>query len=54
MERIEFIKKFVVGGSVLLTAPVLLNSCGKNSNDDMENGGNNNGNNGSGVEVDLK
>ncbi len=27
MERKDFIKKFVVGGSILLTAPVLLESC---------------------------
>lgn len=27
MERKEFIKQFTIGGSILLTAPVLFNSC---------------------------
>ncbi len=35
MERKEFIKKFAVGGSILLTAPVLFNSC-SDDGDDME------------------
>ena len=35
MERIEFIKKFAVGGSILLTAPVFLNAC-SSDDDDVE------------------
>lgn len=42
MERKEFIKKFAVGGSILLTAPVLFNSCSDDGDDDDgDNGGNN-------------
>lgn len=33
MERIDFIKKFAVSGSILLTAPVLFNSCSDDSED---------------------
>jgi len=47
MKRIEFIKKFAVGGSILLTAPVLFNSCSDEVEDpDSSNGGNAN-------EIDL-
>ncbi|MCY1720872.1 Rieske (2Fe-2S) protein [Prolixibacteraceae bacterium Z1-6] len=35
MERKEFIKKFAVSGSILLTAPVLFNSC-SDEGEDME------------------
>jgi cytochrome b6-f complex iron-sulfur subunit len=35
MERKEFIKQFALGGSILLTAPVLFNSCSKDG-DDLE------------------
>lgn len=35
MERKDFLKKFAVGGSILLTAPVLFNSC----SDDGDDGG---------------
>lgn len=34
MERKDFLKKFAVGGSILLTAPVLFNSC--SDDEDME------------------
>lgn len=33
MERKDFIKKFVVSGSILLTAPVLFNSCSDDDED---------------------
>ncbi len=48
MERRHFFRNFAIGGSLLLTAPVLFNSC---SNDD-DNGGDNNNNN-TGITVDL-
>ena len=48
MERRHFIRNFAVGGSLLLTAPVLFNSC---SSDD-DTGGDNNNNN-SGTTIDL-
>ncbi len=35
MERKDFLKKFAVGGSILLTAPVLFNSC-SDDDEDME------------------
>lgn len=41
MKRIDFIKKFAVGGSILLTGPVLLNSCSDKTDPEEENGGNN-------------
>lgn len=34
MERKDFLKKFAIGGSILLAAPVFLNSC-SNGNDDV-------------------
>ncbi|HCE58307.1 MAG TPA: hypothetical protein DER09_10870 [Prolixibacteraceae bacterium] len=52
MERRHFFRNFALGGSLLLTAPVLFNSC---STDD-DNGGdenNNNNNNNTGITVDL-
>ena len=39
MERIEFLKKFAVGGSILFTAPLLLNSCSDEIGDDDDNNG---------------
>jgi len=42
MERRRFFRNFAVGGSLLLTAPVLFNSCSDDSSDDDNN--NNNGN----------
>lgn len=48
MERRHFFRNFAVGGSLLLTAPVLFNSC---SNDD-DTGGDNNNNN-TGTTIDL-
>ena len=48
MERRKFFRNFAVGGSLLLTAPVLFNSC----SDDSEDGGNNNIPPG-GITVDL-
>jgi len=47
MERRHFFRNIAVGGSLLLTAPVLFNSC---SNDDDEAGSNNNN---TGITVDL-
>ncbi len=40
MERKDFIKQFALGGSILLTAPVLFSSCSKD--EDMEPTNNNN------------
>jgi len=50
MERRKFFRNFAIGGSLLLTAPVLFNSCSDNSSDDDNN--NNNNNNGD-ITVDL-
>lgn len=51
MERRDFVKKFAVGGSILLAVPALLNSCAK---DDVPADGNTGGNTGgSGIEIDL-
>lgn len=36
MERKEFIKKFAVGGSILLSAPVLFNACSSDDGTDDE------------------
>ncbi len=44
MERKEFLKKFVVGGSILFTAPILLNSCSDEVGDDDDNNGRSNPN----------
>lgn len=49
MERRQFFRNFAVGGSLLLTAPVLFNSC---STDDDTDGGDNNNNN-AGITLDL-
>lgn len=48
MERRKFFRNFAIGGSLLLTAPVLFNSCSDDSGDD-----NNNNNNTGGNTVDL-
>jgi cytochrome b6-f complex iron-sulfur subunit len=37
MERRKFFRNFAVGGSLLLTAPVLFNSCSDDSPDDNNN-----------------
>lgn len=37
MERKDFLQKFAIGGSVLLTAPVLLNSCSDGTDDIIDN-----------------
>lgn len=50
MERRKFFRNFAIGGSLLLTAPVLFNSCSDDSSDDDNN--NNNNNNGD-ITVDL-
>jgi cytochrome b6-f complex iron-sulfur subunit len=39
MERKDFIKKFAVGGSILFTAPLLLNSCSDDSTDEPDDNG---------------
>ncbi len=50
MERRKFFRNFAIGGSLLLTAPVLFNSCSDDStNDDNNNNNNNNGD----ITVDL-
>jgi cytochrome b6-f complex iron-sulfur subunit len=49
MERRKFFRNFAVGGSLLLTAPVLFNSC----SDDLTEDDNNNNNNTGGNTVDL-
>lgn len=46
MERKDFFKKFALGGSILLTAPVLLNSCAEDEMPD-ETGDSN------AIEIDL-
>ena len=50
MERRKFFRNFAVGGSLLLTAPILFNSC---SGDDNGGDDNNNNNNNTGITVDL-
>ena len=37
MERKEFIKKFAYGGSILLTAPVILSACSSDDDDFVPN-----------------
>lgn len=49
MERKQFIRNFAVGGSLLLTAPMLFNAC-SDGTDDIIDDENNNGN---GITVDL-
>jgi len=51
MERRHFFRKFAVGGSLLLTAPVLFNSC--STDDDTSSDNNNNNGNNTGNTVDL-
>lgn len=50
MERKKFIRKFAVGGSLLLTAPVIFSACSDDSEDVPDN---NNNNNTQSVTVDL-
>jgi Rieske Fe-S protein len=45
MERRKFFRNFAVGGSLLLTAPVLFNSCSDDSTEDDNNNNNNTGGN---------
>ncbi len=52
MERKEFIRNFAIGGSILFTAPLLLDSC-SDGTDDIMNNNNNNNNSGGSVTVDL-
>jgi cytochrome b6-f complex iron-sulfur subunit len=44
MERRKFFRNFAVGGSLLLTAPVLFNSCSDDSTEDDNNNNNTGGN----------
>lgn len=44
MERRKFFRNFALGGSLLLTAPVLFNSCSDDSSEDENNNNNNSGN----------
>ena len=50
MERRKFFRNLAVGGSLLLTAPMVFNSC---SSDDGTGNNNNNNNNNGGITVDL-
>ena len=45
MERRKFFKNFALGGSILLTAPMLFNSCSDDSSDDGNDDNNNDNNN---------
>ncbi|MGE0020566.1 MAG: ubiquinol-cytochrome c reductase iron-sulfur subunit [Draconibacterium sp.] len=51
MERRHFFRNFALGGSLLLTAPVLFNSC--STDDDNSGDDTNNNNNNTGITVDL-
>src|SRR6056297_1145315 len=51
MERKDFLQKFAIGGSILLTAPVLLNSCSDGTDDAMDDV--DNGNDDDAVTIDL-
>jgi cytochrome b6-f complex iron-sulfur subunit len=51
MERKDFIKKFAIGGSILLTAPVLFNSCSSSDDEDPDPGNGNGGDND--ITIDL-
>jgi cytochrome b6-f complex iron-sulfur subunit len=51
MERKDFIQKFAIGGSILLTAPLLFNSCSDGTDDVMDDADNNQNDNG--IKVDL-
>lgn len=54
MERKDFLQKFAIGGSVLLTAPLLLNSCSDGTDDVMDDADDdNNGNDDDAITVDL-
>ena len=53
MERKDFIKKFAIGGSILLSAPVLLNSCSDGTDDVMDDADNDDNNNGDAITIDL-
>ena len=52
MERKDFIKKFAIGGSILLTAPVFLNSC-SDGTDDLMDDADDNDDNGDAITIDL-
>lgn len=52
MERKEFIKKFAVSGSILLTAPVLFSSC-SDGGDDMDPSDSNDSDNSNEIIIDL-
>lgn len=52
MERKRFLTQMLVGGSILLTAPMIFNSCSK-EDDDMPGGDTNTGGNSGGTTVDL-
>jgi cytochrome b6-f complex iron-sulfur subunit len=51
MERKDFLQKFAIGGSVLLTAPILLNSCSDGNDDAMDDVDNDP--DGDGITIDL-
>lgn len=46
MERKDFIQKFAIGGSILLTSPLLFNACSDGTDDVIDDKNN-------GIEVDL-
>jgi cytochrome b6-f complex iron-sulfur subunit len=51
MERKDFIQKFAISGSILLTTPLLFNSCSDGTDDVMDDADNNQNDNG--IKVDL-
>jgi len=54
MERKDFLKKFAVGGSILLTAPVIFSSCKDEDDPGNDNNSNGNGNgNSNDIIIDL-
>lgn len=53
MERKDFLQKFAIGGSILLTAPVLFNSCSDGTDDAMDDVDNGDGDNEDAITIDL-
>jgi cytochrome b6-f complex iron-sulfur subunit len=54
MERKDFLQKFAVGGSILLTAPVLFNSCSDGTDDVIDDADDdNNGSDDDAITIDL-
>jgi cytochrome b6-f complex iron-sulfur subunit len=53
MERKDFLQKFAIGGSILLTAPVLFNSCSDGTDDAIDDADNNQNGDGDSITIDL-